>query len=107
MASVVDGPELEPARLYLEPNIPNPFRPSTEIRYRIPAGPGSFRVTLRVYDTLGRCVRTLVDADRPPGAHAVTWDGRDDCGRKVASGVYFCHIRWSGQTDTLRMVLLR
>ena len=107
MAQVAEQHPVGPPGLYLEPNIPNPFGPSTEIRYVIPDGPGIHRVTLRIYDTLGRCVRTLVDGDRSPGGHAVTWDGTDDYGRQVAGGVYFCRIRVSGQNATLRMVLLR
>ena len=50
---------------------------------------------------------TLVDADRAPGTYRVTWDGRDDGGSQVASGVYFYRITWNGMSETRRMVLLK
>ena len=79
----------------------------TEITYSIPAGAKPSRVTLTVFDALGRRVKTLVEADLPGGEHVVTWDGRDEKGLRVASGVYFCHLRWNRENRTTRMVLLK
>jgi hypothetical protein len=90
---------------YLDFNYPNPFNPSTTIRFGVAkAGP----VTLRIYNVRGQLVRTLVDDVRQPGVeHMVTWNGRDDRGRSVASGVYFVRLEASRFTQTRKMVLLR
>ena len=88
----------------LDVNIPNPFNPSTSIHYEI--GRNDV-VTLRVYDVAGRLVRTLVSGERGPGAYEARWDGRDDAGRGVASGVYFYRLQAGAFTQTRRMVLLK
>ena len=86
-------------------NAPNPFNPGTTIRFELP-DPG--RVRLRVYDAQGRMVRTLLNDDRPSGYHAVLWNGEDDSGRRVASGVYWCRIELPGvSAQTRKMVLAR
>ncbi len=94
-------------RFHLGPAVPNPFKPVTEISYRIPEMSGRSRVILAVYNTLGRRVRTLVDDPQASGIHSVVWEGKDDNGADVASGVYFYRITWSGRTETRRMVLLK
>jgi hypothetical protein len=101
----VPGDPSLPRHYYLHANVPNPFNPSTEIRFDLPAAGD---VHLHVYDVRGRAVRTLVDG-RPhvAGRHHATWDGRDDRGNVVASGVYFYRIRASAFTGTRRMVLLK
>ena len=100
---VVDAP-LAPASLMLTQNHPNPFNPSTEIRYSVStAGSGS----LRIFDLQGRIVRTLVHGDFSRGEGAVTWHGRDDSGRSVGSGVYVYRLTVSGQSQERRMVLLK
>ncbi len=93
--------------LMLAQNRPNPFNPVTEITYGIPAGSAPARVVMHVYDLSGRKVTTLVDTNRGPGTHHVTWDGRDHKGAEVASGVYFYRITWNGESETRRMVLLK
>ena len=86
-------------------NFPNPFNPSTTIRYEL-AAPA--RVTLRVHDVVGRVIRVLEgEGLREPGVHEITWDGRDDDGRTVASGVYFYRIDVGGSSETRRMVMLK
>ncbi|MBM3319693.1 MAG: M20/M25/M40 family metallo-hydrolase [Candidatus Eisenbacteria bacterium] len=95
------------SRAVLARNVPNPFNPSTRIAYTIPEGAGALPVSLRVYDLSGRLVRVLVDGPEGPGARAVTWNGFDERGRSVSSGVYFYRLRWNGQEETKRMVLLR
>jgi len=99
----IDGASVSsPTRLL--PNVPNPFNPRTRIRYEVLAeGP----VRLTVFDVTGQRVRTLVDGRRPVGSHQVIWDGLDDRGAGVASGVYFCSLEVGGVTTTLRMTLLR
>jgi hypothetical protein len=89
----------------LGPNAPNPFGSSTVIRYTVPGRAG---VSLRVYNTAGRLVRELAAGDRAePGSHAVTWDGRDRSGRRVASGVYFYRLEAGENRATRKMLLLR
>jgi hypothetical protein len=88
----------------LEQNTPNPFNPSTNIRYRLGA-PG--QVTLRVYDIRGRLVRTLVDDARDAGPHSVLWDGRDDGGTRVASGLYFYRLDAGAVVESRKMVLVQ
>jgi hypothetical protein len=83
---------------------PNPFDESTLIRYTL-AGRSSVRI--RVYDVAGRVVRTLVDADpQAPGDHSVTWDGRNEKGDRVSSGIYFYRLQAGPFRATRRMALL-
>ncbi len=93
-----------PAALRLEQNAPNPFNPQTTIRYMLDR-PG--RTLLRVYDVRGARVRTLVDEPQGAGAHAVDWDGRDDRGRAVASGVYFYRLETPAGHLTRKMTILK
>jgi len=91
-------------RNHLYQNVPNPFNPSTQIRYELrePA-----RVTLSVFDVAGRLVRRLVSEDRPGGVHTVGWDGISDGGARVSSGVYFYKLETSGFVQTRKMLLLK
>jgi hypothetical protein len=93
-----------PARSRLGPNLPNPFNPSTRIRYDVAA---ESRVSLVVYDVAGRRVRLLVDQIVEPGRHAADWDGRDVTGVPVASGVYICRAIIGGESFSHKMVLTR
>jgi hypothetical protein len=88
----------------LEQNVPNPFNPVTTIRFAI-AKPGW--VVLRVYNVAGRPVRTLVKGRREIDRYEATWDGRDDGGRLVASGVYLYELDAPGYLETKKMVLVR
>jgi hypothetical protein len=85
-------------------NYPNPFNPSTTIRYTLPA---AGRVQLVLYNALGRRVRTLVDAEESAGMHTSWWDGRDEQGREVASGVYVYRLQSGAEQFTQRMLLLK
>ena len=78
-----------PEHNFLHQNYPNPFNPTTNIRYDLP---NSAQVNLAIYTLLGEKVRTLVAGQQPAGAHTVQWDGRDEAGAQVASGVYFYQI---------------
>jgi hypothetical protein len=84
----VDGAEV-PASYALEQNYPNPFNPATTIRYAIPT---DARISVAVYDLLGRRIATLVDEVQAAGARSVQWNGRNGAGAAVASGVYFYRI---------------
>ncbi|MBN2291425.1 MAG: T9SS type A sorting domain-containing protein [Pirellulales bacterium] len=102
--TAVEEPEI-PRAYGLFPNVPNPFNPSTSIRYDVP--PGGGEVTLRIYDVSGRFVRTLVDGLQTAGRKTVVWNGRDDRDRSVVSGVYFYRLQAPGYEKTLKMVLIQ
>ena len=65
------------------------------------------RVTLKIFNTRGALVRTLVDSERSPGTHTAFWDGTDSAGRRVPSGVYFYRINAGDFSKTRKMVLLK
>ncbi len=94
-----------PLAFALHTNIPNPFNPITTIGYEIPAGGAD--VSISIYDVSGRRVRELVNEHRAAGMWSVTWNGDDDRGQRVASGVYFYRMRAGEFIDTKKMVLLK
>jgi hypothetical protein len=93
-----------PGRTSLAQNYPNPFNPSTTIAYTLAS---ATRVRIDVYDIRGGRVATLLDGPRDGGAGEVTWNGRDEAGRAVASGVYFYRLTAGSVIETRRMVLLK
>ncbi len=93
------------ARLDLRPAAPSPFSGRTGFIFYVPA-PGG-RVRLEVFDVVGRRARVLHDAPAAPGRHALGWDGRDDSGRRLPSGVYFARLSLGDDTRTRRIVLTR
>ena len=88
----------------MDQNFPNPFNPSTTIRYTL-AEPCDVRLT--VYDVLGQQVRALERTARAAGVHTVSWDGQDALGRKVASGVYIYRLQAGPGVAIRRMILSR
>jgi hypothetical protein len=90
-------------------NYPNPFNPATKIEYRLPeTGPGGkTEVSVVVYDVRGAKVRVLVSGTESAGKHVVEWDGRNDAGQAVGSGVYFYRMTTAGFSDVRKMVLLK
>jgi len=90
--------------LALAQNSPNPFNPSTEIRFTLAQ---SGRVNLRVFDAAGRLVRTLVDGDLPADTHAVHWDGRADDGGRAAAGVYLYRLETPEGVRSRSMVMVK
>lgn len=93
-----------PREFTLMQNYPNPFNPTTVIRFVLPQ---VGHATLAVYDVLGHRVRTLVDGVQPAGERSITWDGRDDRGAAVASGIYFYRLATNGVTQTRKLTLMR
>jgi hypothetical protein len=93
-----------PTEFALEQNYPNPFNPTTVIRYGLPA-PG--RVSVKVFDLLGREVATLVDDVQEAGYHSVEWKGATLAGSPAGSGVYFYELRAGSYVETRKMLLLR
>jgi hypothetical protein len=86
------------------PAYPNPFHPSTTLRLELPQGG---HVRWRVYDTRGRAVRTLVDADLAAGRYVESWDGADASGRRVASGIYYAVAETAHGVARQKLVLMR
>jgi len=102
VATAVLAEESLPANFSLAPNYPNPFNPSTTIAYQLPT---RAPVALEIYSLLGQRVRHLVEQVQVAGQHAVTWDGKDDAGRAVASGVYLYRLS-TGRHDLTRTMVL-
>jgi hypothetical protein len=99
-----------PKAFELSQNYPNPFNPTTTIKYSLSSvGDGSetLPTTLKIYNVLGEAVRTLVDEPRSPGIYYQVWDGKDDQGKEVASGIYFYRLKAGKFSETKKMVLLK
>ncbi len=88
----------------LQQNYPNPFNPATTIVYNLP---NQEHVTLKVYNLMGREVKTLVNGVVNSGTHVVQWDGTDNFGSKVTSGIYLCTLRYNNKTVSKRMTLMK
>ena len=94
-----------PEDYVLEQNYPNPFNPSTTIRFGLPTAD---KISLKVYDLLGREVRSLLtDVTMEKGFHAATWDGRDGGGRSVASGVYVYTLKFGNFSKSAKMMMMK
>ena len=100
-AEVPVSPALTPAVL---PARPNPFAAETRITFALPS---PSRATLRVYDVAGRLVKTLAEGVFPAGVNPLIWNGEDDAGRTVRSGIYFLKLEAAGMTRTGRLLRLR
>ena len=90
----------------LKQNYPNPFNSSTVIEYTL-WGHAERRIEIAVYNILGQRVALLKDCTETGGSHSVTWDGMDDLGNSVPSGIYFYVLKSSGQTQTRKMLFLK
>ena len=93
-----------PNRFVLHQNYPNPFNPTTSIAFEVPA---EQRVSLKIYDSHGRLVRTLLDRSIKAGRHEVSWDGRNHTGEPVGSGVYLYVVGGEDFSESKKMILLR
>jgi len=93
-----------PAVNFLAQNVPNPFNPATEIRFSLATDE---HARLTIYDATGRLIRTLVDRHMAAGANTARWDGRDESGGAVSSGVYFYRLKTAAIDQTRKMVVLR
>jgi hypothetical protein len=93
-----------PAEYELFNNYPNPFNPETIIEYKVPK---TGQVKMAIYNVLGQNVRTLVDAHQPAGTYTVMWDGTDNSGHKLASGLYFYQLIGENALITKKMILIK
>jgi len=93
-----------PTSFALQQNFPNPFNPMTEIRFDIPE---SDYVSLAVYNMMGQKIRTLASGNMTPGYHAIIWDGKNDLGSQVSTGMYFYSIHAGQYKSTKKMLFLK
>lgn len=93
-----------PTHFFLNAGKPNPFKYNTTISFGLPR---KSNVTLEVYDISGRLVRTLVSGELNAGVHSVTWDGRDNAGRRVSSGTYFVRMVTDSYKKVSPVLLLK
>jgi hypothetical protein len=96
LALVLSGSQLIPREYSLSQNYPNPFNPVTRIEYGLPV---DGRVRLTIYNLLGQAVKTLIDRKESAGIKSVEWDGTDDSGNVLPSGVYFYRIESTADAD--------
>ena len=93
-----------PGAVAVSPSFPNPFNAATTISYRLPR---TRAVRLVIYDLLGQKVRTLLDGSAAPGTHCARWDGRDDRGVEVGSGVYILHFAAGDFRTAYKMIFAK
>jgi hypothetical protein len=93
-----------PEQFSLYQNYPNPFNPETQIGYRLAAG--GF-ITLKIYDLLGREIKTLVNKEQPMGSYSVSWNGTDAFGNQAPSGIYLYTLKTGKSVLSKKMVLLK
>ena len=97
-------PNISPTTFALSQNYPNPFNPETEISFQLP---DDVHVTLSIYNMLGQKVRTLIDKQMATGYHSIKWDGRNDFGTTVTSGLYLYAIQAGNYYEVKKMVLMQ
>ena len=93
-----------PSNLQLLQNYPNPFNPVTMIEYKVSTASS---VTLDVYNTIGHKVRSLVNANQTAGDYRVTWNGQDDAGNQLPSGIYFYRLQAGQQVEMKKMTMMK
>ncbi len=98
------GDDNLPKSFSVSQNYPNPFNPTTVIEYSIPM---ASRVSIRIYNILGQVVKTLTDENKLAGTYSVIWDGTNQSGKPVTSGVYFYYVKTDDFKETKKMTLIR
>ena len=93
-----------PDKYEIYQNYPNPFNPETTIIYKIPK---RSNVTLKIYDILGREIKTLINREIESGTHEIKWNGTDNNGMKAANGIYLYKIQADGFSKTMKAILLK
>ena len=91
----------------LRQNYPNPFNAETDIGYQISDSRSPLHTSLKIYNCLGQEIRTLVDKVQAPGVYTVHWDGEDNAGQSVSTGVYLYRLQFDGWEQTKKMMLLK
>ncbi len=101
---IVAEAEQQISKFELYQNYPNPFNLETTIEFEIPFDSW---VSVKIYDILGREIKTLVSGFKPAGKHKVLWDGRDEQGGYISSGIYFCRMTAGNFSKTIKLVLTK
>lgn len=105
LTSVDDNSETGlPDGFSLEQNYPNPFNPDTQISYQLTT---SGYISLNIYDLLGREIKTLVSKEQASGNYTVSWDGKDESGNIVPSGIYLYTLKAGSFTESKKMILMK
>ncbi|MFZ0391117.1 MAG: FlgD immunoglobulin-like domain containing protein, partial [Calditrichia bacterium] len=104
VVTAIGDPQQLPTTFDISQNYPNPFNPSTSLKFQVPQ---VSEVKLIIYNVLGQKVRTLVNSRYEPGRYAATWDGRNDLGKQVASGVYIYRFQAGDFIRTHKMMLMK
>ena len=100
---IADGDEI-PTVYKVHQNHPNPFNPTTKLRYDLPE---ASHVRIMIYDLMGRKIRTLVDMDQKAGYRSIQWNAANDLGQPVSAGMYLYMIQAGDFRQTRKMVLLK
>ncbi|MBN2104692.1 T9SS type A sorting domain-containing protein [bacterium] len=104
MFTDVGSHEFAPDAFELSGNYPNPFNPSTTVSFEIPS---QAEVSVRIYDIQGRTIAELCEESMSAGLHMVQWDGTDDQGMQVPSGIYVCRVQHGRDMKSTKMMLMR
>ena len=103
----VENPEGLPEQFTLAQNYPNPFNPGTVINYTIPQSLNSSQIKLDIFNLLGQKVITLVDAKQVAGEHSIQWDGKNEAGNLVTSGIYLYRLKAETFVEMRKMTFIR
>ncbi len=103
----VENPAGIPENFSLEQNFPNPFNPSTVIHYTIPQSANLVITRLEIFNLLGQKVRTLVNSKQPSGTYIVTWNGTNDTGKLLATGLYVYRLQAAEFIDMKKMLFMK
>lgn len=104
LVNIQENFQSNPNSFFLFQNFPNPFNPSTNIEFQIK---NSGFITLRIFNILGKEVKTLISRELNPGIYNLNWKGDDETGKEIGSGIYFYRLSVSGQSKTKKMLLIR
>jgi hypothetical protein len=97
-----------PSRFRLYPAYPNPFNPSTNLRFDIPGSSrGKSNVRVEIFNSLGQRVRGLVNANLTPGIYKITWDAKNDSGQQLPGGVYYAVMATTYSRETVKLILVK
>ncbi len=100
----VEDNGISPSEFSLLQNYPNPFNPETKISYQLPK---SGYISLTIYDLFGRPIKTLVSENQQSGYHSVTWNGKDELGNTVSSGIYLYSLKAGNILESKKMILIK
>ncbi|MDZ7340861.1 MAG: T9SS type A sorting domain-containing protein [candidate division KSB1 bacterium] len=95
---------IPPKCFILYQNYPNPFNSSTQFRYELSKGGD---VTLQIFNLKGELVKTLPNHNQKQGEHSIIWNGDDEMGKNIAAGVYLCQMQFAGQTQTIKIMMIK